>query len=297
MVVIKKIITMAKNSFFVSYEDAIIGGIKYSLHAYFVPFSAICFAIFLAYYSKSLSVFVIAFSAIALFYWELINRYFYKLQFSPKKITSSFYTLFIMDRDVRLTELTVEGCNIKNEIKDFQHEDINYYFIWHKETSDKCKKYIIECLKFNDTFFDLKQLNIFFSMSLLSINILYMSIMLSIYANIEENIFLKENKEILIIVCTIVFFTVIMFILQKINPMSEILSDYNANSEFVNQIEKVTIYRAKNKNVNEVINFNEKIKFMRNAEKSLNDRKAQLFQIATPIFYLAQITILVSYYK
>ncbi|CAA6812180.1 MAG: Unknown protein [uncultured Sulfurovum sp.] len=290
MAVIKKNITMEKGSNNLKFEQ-IKREVEYNKRNYLLFSIIFVIGAILGTYLKSMPFFLIVLSSLLLFYWENINIFFSNFKYTMDKTNFKFYIPYIYDNNKKLYNVRVDGISLAKEVKVFS-KGKSYIFTASEELSNEYKHYIVEILNFKDIFYDSNRLNIFFTMSVLIINILYMLIMLSLYVNKDSSVFL--SKEVLIILCTVVFFITIIFILGKVNPVSKNLTKYLDDNKLSSILDKVTIHKSIDGNLSEVT-MTEVKTFFDETIKTINDRKAQVLQISTPIFYLAQMTILVSY--
>lgn len=234
---------------------------------------------------------------ILIIFWKNTNNFIGFI--FPKFITNSnFYKLSLLCED-KITKIPYENI-VELPIRDYIKDNVN---------SDRKRKFIIGCTVDNDKkllakimelidleniFSDEHMITVHFIISLLIINILYTIMMVLTYSQIEVWHF---SKELMIIVTSICFtITLIMFTLFT-TPVSEILLEYRNKNEVIFELEdKIEIWEYFNEQI-ENISVAEIADSLFSIQNKLNNQKAQIMQVSTPILYLTHITILMSYFK
>ncbi len=227
-------------------------------------------------------IFLIYISSLLIYYWSDVNRviiYF---------ILGNKADYFYVSNDVNLSY----GEFVKI-VKEKNKPDSYYLNILneHREKFDFINNYIpLLLLKLENNLSDKHKINLFFLASFFSINIVYSIMILSIiYLTKSLNIVSSlDDKAFIIVTITMLFgFTIYVF-LKSFSFFHNFIRQTEINKN-ISLLESIDIY-PKIDNLKTISQRISKIK------EKIEERESNTFQLAIPVFYLAYISLAISYF-
>ncbi len=250
-------------------------------------------------------------SAFILYNWKYVSFFIYNRLREEVKYFVPYYQNNITSEEYEYFSKADTLLNLQESIKRERYKNneiVKSYYLGIRDTDSKYIKVdeLINLIKIKDIFNSANHVDMFFLVSFFTINIIYSILILGLIMwikkasiiNIALNSLLDNDtyKALFVLLVLFLFGLTISIFLKYLLPIDENSKRLILNESYRKRLENIEIFETEKQNIFK-FNIDNLKSTIDEVEKKLNEKKANIFQIATPIFFLGYISLVISFFQ